>query len=388
MDYLSEVQPFVGRAVALRRQLHACPGVGFELAETMKIIAGFLTEQGVRFSAVGKGALVVNFGPESGGGILLRADCDGLLGREESGLSFASRNGKMHACGHDLHTAMLLGLVPFFQKHAALLTRPLRLLFQPAEEILEGALDGVNAGVCQGMTEAYMLHVTVGSGLPVGTVILPPAGVVAPSADFFEIRVQGRGCHGADPASGIDPLAAAARILLTLEHLPAREIPSGERAVLTVGALQGGESYNVIPDNVCLKGSMRCYDETLRAALKGRIRAVTEGICLAHGGRGQVVFPSGCPSLQNDGRLHGEVSKALASALKGTFFQVPAGTLSTAGSEDFAVISRRIPSLMLALSAGDGGGFALHHPKVVFDEGCIAHGMVALASLALGQKTV
>lgn len=385
MNYLSEIRPYADRAVALRRRLHACPEQGFDLPQTMGVIRQTLQEFGISPTGLGKGALTANFGPKTGDGILLRADCDGLSGKEESGLSFAAQNGRMHACGHDLHTAMLLGLVPFLKEREGELSRPVRLLFQPAEETLEGALDAVNCGVCDGVREAYMVHVTVGSGLPSGTVILPPAGVTAPSADFFEIAVQGKGCHGADPASGIDPLAAAARILLTLEHLPAREFPSGERAALTVGSLQGGDSHNVIPDKALLKGTMRCYNEDLRKTLKARIRAVSEGISLAHGTKAQVNFSSGCPSLCNDSSLRESAREILASFLRERFFSVPgpAGT-GTAGSEDFAVISRTVPSLMLALSAGDGGGYPLHHPKVVFDEGCIPYGMAAFAALALG----
>ncbi|MBP3301010.1 MAG: amidohydrolase [Clostridia bacterium] len=385
MNLLSELQSFASAAVALRRRLHACPELGFHLPETMGLIRRELTGWGVGFSSLGRGALAVNFGPKTGDGILLRADCDALAGTEESGLSFASRNGRMHACGHDLHTAILLGLVPFLKEREASLSRPLRLLFQPAEETLEGALDAVNAGVCEGMTEAYMFHVTVGSDLPVGTVILPPAGVTAPSADFFEIEVQGKGCHGADPASGIDPLAAAARILLTLEHLPAREIPSSERAVLTVGSFQGGESHNVLPNRAFLKGTVRCYGEGLRKTLQERIRAVSDGVGLAHGTKTRVNFSSGCPSLCNDGALRQRAFDRLSSLLGDRFFAVPpSADRGTAGSEDFAVISRRVPSVMMALSAGGGGGFPLHHPKVVFDEECILYGMAAFASLALG----
>ena len=387
MDFLSEIQSYAERAVSLRRRLHACPEQGFDLPQTLGIIRQTLQELGISPEVRGRGSVTADFGPKTGDGILLRADCDGLSGVEESGLSFASQNGRMHACGHDLHTAILLGFAAFLKERESALTRPVRLLFQPAEETLEGALDAVNAGVCEGMTAAYMFHVTVGSGLPAGTVILPPAGVTAPSADFFEIAVQGKGCHGADPASGIDPLAAAARILLALEHLPAREFPSGERAALTVGALQGGDSHNVIPDKALLKGTVRCYNEDLRATLKNRIGVVAEGISLAHGTQVQVNFSSGCPSLCNDFSLRERARSLFSSRLGDRFFAVPGlGGTGTAGSEDFAGISRTVPSLMLALSAGDGGGFPLHHPKVVFDEGCVPYGMAAFAALVFEKK--
>jgi len=378
LERARELGPYM---TGLRRDLHRRPEVGFDLPLTRGRILAELERLSLSCSLVGKGAVSAHIGPKKGPYVLLRADCDALPVREETDLPFRSENGVMHACGHDLHVAALLGAAVLLREREETLSRGVRLLFQPAEELLSGALDAVEAGICEGVTSAYMLHVRTGTGLAPGTVILPPVGEIAPSADFFEIALQGKGCHGADPTAGRDPLAAAARILLSLEHLPAREFPSPARATLTVGCLQGGEGHNVIPDRALLRGSFRCFGEEFRARMKERISQVCRGVGEIHGVTGTLTFPVGCPSLRNDGDLHRRAKALFSAGLADRFFSVEEAAMG-GGSEDFAVISRRVPSLMLALAAGDSP-YPLHHPRVDFDESCLPYGAAALARLAM-----
>lgn len=365
----------------LRRRLHQCPEVGMHLPQTFAVIEAELTRLGLPFFRVGQ-SLCAELGPKTGNAVLLRADCDGLAMAEEADLPFRSQGSTMHACGHDLHAAALLGAAALLKETEATLSRRVRLLFQPGEEILEGAKDAVAEGICEGISEAYMLHVSVGTGLPTGTVILPPAGTVAPSADFFSVSVEGKGCHGADPSSGVDPLTACARICLSLEHLPAREFPPGARAALTVGALRSGDSFNVIPHRGELRGTLRCFDENLRKHLRRRVEEICRGVALAHGVRAELSFPSECPSLRNDEDLRTGSHALLSAAFSEYFFSVEGAT--GGGSEDFAFISHRVPSLMIALAAGDSS-HPLHHPKVIFDEACLPYGAAVLATLASGR---
>lgn len=365
----------------LRRRLHACPEIGFDLPQTTAIIQEELDRLGISFRCSGKGSIVAELG-EGEDLVLLRGDMDGLPVTEETHLPFRSTNGAMHACGHDLHATMLLGAACLLKEREAQLPRRVRLLFQPAEELLEGAADAVRSGVTDGVSAAYMLHVTVGSGLSAGTVVIPPSGVTAPSADFFEICVKGKGCHGADPASGIDPLSTAAQILLALQHLPAREFPSGSRAALTVGSLMAGDCYNVIPDTARLRGTVRCYDENLREYLKERIETVSSSVAAAFRAKSHLSFPSACPSLVNDPNVRDRAKNMLPQRLGSSRVLVVDAPSGTAGSEDFAVISRTVPSLMLAVAAGDSP-FPLHHPQVVFDESVLPVGAAVLAELAL-----
>ncbi|MBQ1272936.1 MAG: amidohydrolase [Clostridia bacterium] len=379
MDILKEALDLRSELIRWRRALHRCPEIGLELPQTKAFVLQELTALGYTPNDLGKAGIVAEIG--TGDTVLLRADMDGLPVEEEAGLEFSSKNGNFHGCGHDLHTAMLLGAAALGTRLESILPCRIRFYFQPGEEVLQGAQLGVQAGVCDGVARAYMLHVSVNTHLKSGTVILPPGGIVAPSADYFELEVKGKGSHGADPSSGVDSLSVAARILLGLQHLPAREIPSGERAALTVASLQGGNSYNVLPDHVRLQGSLRCYNEDLRRHLKQRVEEISISLSSAFRAEAQVSFPAACPTLYNSV----PVRKAAEPILKTLFpdrllvLDSPSGT---AGSEDFAVISHAVPSLMLALAAGDPG-VGLHHPQVVFDESCLPYGTAALLSLAL-----
>ncbi len=382
MDFLQKAQDLKPSLISWRRFLHACPEIGFDLPRTKDFIVAELKKLGLVPKVMGKGSIVAEIGKESADTMLLRADMDGLAISEEADLSFRSENGKMHACGHDLHTAMLLGAAALLKEMESSLPRRIRLLFQPAEETLQGAADALSSGVCRGVTSAYMLHVSVNTKLPVGTVILPPAGIIAPSADFFEVAVRGKGCHGADPASGIDPLSVAARILLGLQHLPAREFPSQVRGALTVGAFQGGDSFNVIPDFASLRGSMRCYSEEFRQTLKNRVCEIAQSTATAFRAEATTSFPAGCPSLINDEALRNALKSPLKTALGPDRILVVDSVSGTAGSEDFAVLSRVVPSVMLALAAGDPG-VALHHPKILFDENALPYGTAAFVAIAM-----
>lgn len=377
MDILKEAQALQPQLIRWRRQLHRCPEVGVDLPQTKAFVLGELTALGYTPTDLGAGGIVAEAG--QGEMVLLRADMDGLPLKEEADLEFSSQNGNFHGCGHDLHTAMLLGVAALVKKAERQLSGGVRFFFQTGEETLQGASAGIQAGVCRGVSRAYMLHCAVNTNLKTGTVILPPEGIIAPSADYFEITVHGKGCHGADPASGIDPLSAAARILTGLQHLSAREIPSGERAAITVGTLQGGDAFNVIPNRAVLRGSLRCYDEAFRKTLKVRVEEIAKLISVAFSARADVSFPFGCPTLYNNKAVREESLTGLQSVCKDFLLvlQTPSGT---AGSEDFALISRTVPSLMVALAAGNPG-VGLHHPNVTFDESCLSYGVAALMGM-------
>lgn len=382
MDILQSAKALQSSLSQWRQVLHRCPEIGFDLPQTTREICTILQSLGIAPHKIGKGGIVGEIGKQDGPVTLIRADMDALGLREEAKVPFRSENGNMHACGHDLHSAMLLGVAALLKEREQQIQRKIRLYFQPAEEILQGAEDGVSAGVCDGVDRAYMLHVTVNTGLPVGTVIVPPKGIIAPCADYFEILISGKGCHGADPAAGIDPLSVASQLFQGLQYLPAREFPSTERAALTVGTLQGGDSFNVIPDKALLRGSLRCYGEDFRTTLKRRVEEISHLTAHALRASAEVSFPVGCPPLKNDGRLRDDCLQPLRTAL-GTESVIAIDTPSgTAGSEDFAVISHRVPSVMLALAAGDPK-VGLHHPQVIFEESVLPFGTAALTALAL-----
>lgn len=400
-ELLQEAKAMQVRLTKWRRYLHAHAETGFELPETIAYVTKELAAMGITTHPCGRCGLVAELGTKEKETVfLLRADMDSLPVAEESGVSFAASNGNFHGCGHDMHTAMLLGAAWLLKACEAEIRGTVRFMFQPAEELLSGAKDMIEAGVLEmpPVTGAMMLHVMTGTSFPTGTAVVASPGVSAPAADYFTIEVQGKGCHGSSPNLGIDPVNAAVHVVLALQAIQTRELSIGERAALTVGSIQGGAAANVIPDKVVLKGTLRTYHEETRAFLKKRLREVAEQTAATFGATAKVAFPSGCPALQNDTELS-ETVLALAKELFGENRAFSAEELAgrgsaktsgrgerTAGSEDFAYISEQVPSVMVALSAGEAGKgyeYPLHHPKARFDEEALPYGTALLAYAAL-----
>ena len=376
--------------VTHRRRLHACAETGFDLKNTRDYVRAQLTKMGYSPMDFGRCGLVADIGTGHKT-ILLRADMDALPIREETGLNYASTNGNMHACGHDMHTAMLLGAAKLLKAHEKDLKGRVRLLFQPAEEIFEGAKDMIARGALEGVDAAMMIHVTVGAPLPTGTAIISSPGISAPAADYFTIEVQGRGCHGSAPQDGVDAITAAAHILIALQELQARELGINDKAVLTIGTIQGGTAPNAIASSVTMGGTLRTLDEHLRTRIKTRMSEISRGIAAAFRAEAEVRFGSGCPSLHNDEKVSQNVTKYLKDLLGNTCAYTtralaPGGGPSAGGSEDFAYISRKVPSVMVALAAGNpskGYTWPLHHPKVRFDEDALPIGAAIHAYSAI-----
>jgi hippurate hydrolase len=242
---------------------------------------------------------------------------------------------------------------------------------------------------------ALMIHVMAGMPFPAGTVLVSAPGISAPAADYFTIEVKGKGCHGSMPNTGIDPLSAAAHILIALQELHARELAMNDQAVLTIGTIHAGTAANVIPDSVTMKGSLRTFDEETRSFLKNRMEEMTEGIAKSFRADAQVIWGSGCPTLVNDTDLSVcmlsyvkellDTKHALSVAELSTMSN-GAKSSKTAGSEDFAYVSHQIPSIMLALAAGEpekGYCYPQHHPMVTFDESVLAPGIAVYAYTAM-----
>lgn len=388
---LEEAQCLQEEIRSHRRWLHAHAETGFQLQETKAYVKQALENMGCTVTECGKAGLIAAVGKDGGKTILLRADMDALPIQEETELTFACQNGNMHACGHDMHTAMLLGAVKLLKNHESELNGCVRFMFQPSEETFEGAKDMIAAGALTGADCALMIHVAAGLPIPSGTVIVSSPGVSAPAADYFTIRVQGKGCHGSAPQNGIDPLTAGAHILIALQEIQARELAASEEAVLTIGTFHGGEAGNVIPDSAIMGGTIRTYDEKTRVYLKERMTAVAKGIAAAFRAEAEVTFGTGCPTLLNDeilsDRVYQWIRELLGSQGAFTTAQLNGGKPSRGGgSEDFAYVSQEIPSLMLAMAAGEpekGYSYPQHHPKAMFDEDVLTTGSAVFAWCAI-----
>ena len=376
-----------------RLWLHTHAETGFDLTETKPYVKSALMKMGYTVQECGKAGLVTTVGKPGGKVLLLRADMDALPIAEEADVDFACQNGRMHACGHDMHTAMLLGAAKILKAHESELDGMVKLMFQPAEEIFEGSKDMIASGVLENPRPdaALMIHVAAGMPLPAGTVVVSAPGVSAPAADYFTIRVHGKGCHGSAPQNGIDPLTAAAHILIALQEIHARELSASDETVLTIGTFHAGEAGNVIPDTAAMGGTIRTYDEKTRAYLKERMTAIAQNVAEAFRASAEVSFGSGCPTLVNDKDLSGTVTGYLKNLLGAdrafTTAELSGGKPARGGgSEDFAYVSHEVPSLMLALAAGEpskGYVYPQHHPKVKFDESVLSTGAAVFVDCAL-----
>lgn len=389
---LTEAESIVEQVKIHRRWLHAHAEVGFDIPETKAYVRKSLEEMGYHVEECGKSGLTAIVGKNNNGKVfLLRADMDALPIREEAEVDFACANGNMHACGHDLHTAMLLGAARILKDHETELNGRVKLMFQPAEEILDGTKDMIEGGVLQNPAPdaGAMIHVATAVPIPAGTVLIAAPGISAPAADYFTIRVQGKGCHGSTPQDGVDALNVAAHILIALQEINARELGILDQAVFTIGTMQAGTAANAIADSAEMSGTIRSFDEKTRERIKNRIQEISKGIASAFRAEADVEYDSGAPSLVNDKSMCDFAEKVLTELMGEKAIPVSRisnGRPSAGGSEDFAYVSQQIPTVMLSLAAGEpdkGYTYPLHHPEVTFDEEAIMSGVVALTSLAM-----
>ena len=385
--------------VDLRRYFHMNPETAKEEFGTAKHIEEELDKLGIEHKRVGETGVYAEIKGNLAGDktIVLRADIDALDVEEAHECPYKSTiPGKMHACGHDMHTAMLLGAAKILKQHENELKGMVKLDFQPAEEIFEGSDDMIKAGLLENpkVDAALMIHVSAAMPMPSGTVIVCDGGVSAPAADYFTIKVQGKGCHGSMPDKGIDPISIAAHIITSLHEIHARELNLLDEAVLTIGSIHGGNAGNVIPDTVEMSGTIRTYNEETRSYLKQRIQEISESTAKTFRGEAYVTFGSGCPTLVNDTGLSKDISSYTKELLgergafsAGQLMAMSGGKPSKqGGSEDFAYISHKVPSIMLALAAGEpanGYIYPQHHPKVKFDEQILYKGSAVYAYNAM-----
>jgi amidohydrolase len=372
----------VARTVELRRSIHRNPELGFEEEATAQLVERELDAHDIAHRRIARTGVVGRIqGGRPGRTVALRADMDALPLTEQSGVSFASEiEGKMHACGHDAHTAMLLGAATLLQSMRAELPGNVVLLFQPAEEGPGGALPMIEAGALDDpMVEgAAMLHVD--SRLDVGTVGITP-GPVNASTDELYITVRGIGGHGAYPHTSVDALPAAAAVVLALQNVVAREVDPLQSAVVTVGTIAGGYRNNIIADEIKMSGTLRAYDADVRAALESRVRRIVAGIAAAYGATASVDLVRGYPPVVNNDALAQGFTEYLRShGNVEVERQAP-----TMGGEDFAYFAQRVPGLLVRLgvrSEEAGAVHPIHSPLFRLDERALRYGVETLVAFA------
>lgn len=384
MEIIKETK-LLEELISIRRHLHQNPEVGMALPITKNFVWQKLVEYGYEPKACGKMGITCTIG-QGENVFLLRADMDALPLMEDTDLSFRSRNGAMHACGHDMHTTMLLGAAKILKEREMELKGTVKLLFQPGEEILQGAKDCLEDGLLDNpkVNAGAMIHVFPFKNLPVKNVLVAPAGTFMASADWFEIKVAGVGSHGSMPEVSIDPINVATKIYDALQTLSAREISSAERFVLTIGEFVGGTpgSSNVIPNSAYMKGTLRTLKEEVRQQIKKRMVEISAAIGQAFGAQVTVDFTNGCRSNEVDQDVTATVKTRLEKVFPSSILQQAPLAVPMMGSEDFGEISHQIPTTTLFITAADTE-LMLHNPKIVLDENILEFGANVYVEAAL-----
>lgn len=389
-DVLAAAQEERETILAHRRTIHRCPEVGQELPRTAAYIAGELKKLGYQPQALGGGLVAAITGKDTGRCVLLRADMDALAGREQSSLDFQADNGAMHACGHDMHAAMLLGAAALLRKYQDRLNGTVKLVFQPDEEGFTGAKAMLKAGVLENPKPQAAIALHVNSGTPSG-MVLCGRGTFMAGCTLFRVTVTGKGCHGAMPETGVDPINITAHIYLALQELVSREVPAKSPAVITVGRFQAGQLPNVIPDRAVLEGTIRTFDRDLSQRLMDRIRQVAESVASAFQGSALVEEPASAPPLHNDPALMEQMANwAEEVAGADRVIRLDQGGM---GSEDFASYTYELPCAYLLLGAGTAQedprfGRPMHNPAVVFNEDVLPLGAALHTWLAMQELGV
>ena len=389
LNLLEEAQALRGDIVADRRWLHEHPEIGFDLPETTAYVAQRLREIGCEPEEIVPSGLVSLIGdPSAGPCFLLRADMDALPLEEEADVPFASRNGAMHACGHDAHTAMLLGAARILKRHERELSGCVKLVFQPDEEgTAPDEVTGNSAMIAAGVLENP--SVEAAAAIHLMTVdyargrVYTRLGTAFSSVDDVDIEIVGKGCHGSQPQHGIDPIAIAAQVFLALEGLIARGVDPTEQCVLTFGSIHGGSAANIIPDTVNLLGTLRTVSEATRSRMKERIASLAGHIAEGFGGSATVRFFRGVSSVYNDPALTEELIGIIEDR---GIAEVELLEKPLSGSDDMSAISQAVPTSYFVLGAGsaeEGYVYPVHSPRIVFDESVFAQGAALTATVAM-----
>ena len=390
-DLLQEAKQLQPELLQCRRTIHRHPETGFDLQETKALVKRQLTEIGYTPQECGKcGLVALAGGKKKGRTILIRADMDALPIEEAAEVEYRSETpGRMHGCGHDMHTAMLLGAAKLLKAHEDELEGTVKLMFQPAEELFQGADDMIGAGVLENphVDAAVMIHVVPGLPLPSGIVLVPGAGTGMASCQQYRIVVKGKGGHGAMPHVSVDPITAAAHIHLALQEINSRELGPDEFGVFTTGMFRAGDASNIIPDTAEMRGTIRTADLAVNEKIKTRIREIAQGVGGAMRTEVSVDFFDFCPPMLADGALS-ECGLGYMKELLGDGAMSMAalgGPKVGGGSEDFAFVSCKVPTVGMFLSAGspkEGYAYSQHHPKVTFDDSILYRGSAAYAYFA------
>ena len=374
--------------VAMRRDLHKIPEFGGELPKTKAYIINKLNEWGIPYveNKTDSGLTAIIKGEKEGKTIAFRADMDALLIKEGTGVDYTSEHeGLMHACGHDAHVTMLLGAGKIFNENKANLAGTVRLIFQTDEENSGGAKRSIAEGALEGVDAVFGTHIgsIISPKIPAGTVICTPGYVMA-SNDKYVIKVKGYGCHGSTPEKGVDPINIGAHIVINLQEVIAREIAAVKPAVLTIGKFQAGDTYNIIPNEVLIEGTIRALEENVRQELAKRIGEIAEATAKTFRGEVEYEMVWGAPPVKNDAEM-AALACECAREIVGAENVIDHVDAPNMGSEDFAYFVKEVPGAFMFLSSANpekGTDVPHHNPKFNIDEDVLWTGSAVFVKIA------
>lgn len=374
--------------VTMRRDLHQIPEIGGDLPETKAYVIKKLTEMGIPFTEnkSDSGLMAEIRGEKPGKTIALRADMDALPIQEANEVEYISRHeGIMHACGHDAHTAMLLGAARVLSENKERIPGTVRLLFQTDEEGSRGAERTIKEGGIQGADAVFGTHIgtILSKDIPSGTMVCTPGCCMA-SFDKFVIRVKGNGCHGSTPEKGVDPINIASHIVINLQEIVAREIAATKPAVLTIGHMEAGFAYNVIPSEALIEGTIRALEEDVRQELARRIKEVAEATARTFRGEVEYEMIWGAPPVISDPEM-AALAADCAREVVGESRVIDRVDAPNMGGEDFAYFLNQVPGAFMFLSSSNPEKHTdvpHHNPRFNVDEDVLWIGSAMFVKIA------
>ncbi|ANF95674.1 M20 metallopeptidase family protein [Paenibacillus bovis] len=384
-QWIQELQAEQEQIVSWRRHMHQYPELSFQEVKTAQFIADTLTGFGYQVrTGVGEGGILADLqGGQPGPTIAFRADFDALPIHEENDVPYRSQNdGVMHACGHDGHTAALLGVAKVISQHQEQLEGNVRFIFQHAEEQIPGGAKAmIEDGALEGVDEVYGAHLA--SYLPLGRIGVI-AGPSMAAADGFSIVIQGKGGHGAKPDQTIDSIVIGSQVVSSLQHIVSRHVNPLKSAVVTVGVFQAGSAFNVIADKAKIEGTVRTFDPEVRKQIEESIRTLVHGITLAERASYTIDYTHGYPAVVNPPEQADQVRDIVINTLgEEALFDIPEPSM---GAEDFAYYLEHRPGNFFYVGSqneSEHTGFPHHHPRFDIDETALLNtGYVFLGIIA------
>jgi amidohydrolase len=368
--------------VDLRREFHTWPELSWQEKRTSKRIKEELKKIGIPYTAVAETGVVATIKGKSDKPLVaLRADIDALNVNEDNDIEYKSKNeGVMHACGHDGHIAMLLGAAKILNELKHEIDGSVKLIFQPAEEVIQGAKRMLEEGVLENVSAIFGIHLW--SNLEIGKVSLEEGPRMA-TADKFTIKVTGKGCHGSSPHEGVDALVAASAIVMNLQTVVSREINPLEPAVVSIGKFYSGTKYNVIASEAILEGTTRCFNPNIRNDFPKIIERITKDTAESFRAKAELIYEFSTPPTINNPYCSQIAAKAAEKVLnKDAIVRMEKVT----GGEDFAIYLEKVPGALIFLGAGNkekGIVYPHHSEKFNIDEEALEIGTALYAQLAI-----